>query len=182
MYAQRRHSTKRMVIIVFDPDLPRQSKWKGPIGMLFSEHLYVDLSHNHTDPKRLQELIRILPKTRAPRNAVANAFLAAKNTAVAKNGMRRPYITASPYITGSPTLVVHKAKQPVSLLPRTPETGGSAGNAKERVARLMDQAGMSQRPGEHLHEKLARLCASIGVDPDAPMHTRILRAEEELGI
>ena len=58
-----------------------------------------------------------------------------------------------------------------------------ARGTKGRVNRLMEEAGMSQKSNEHMHDMLLRLMTSLGMKhEDVPFITKIERVEAQLGI
>lgn len=177
MYSQRRHGTSRMITIRFDPALP--GKWWGPVGMLLGERFYVDLSSDDKYIDNMAELSRILPTTGAPRNVVGSTFVAAKNAIVAKKQLSKATLTSAP----KEKAPVHK-DSPFKTRHGECTIACTAVNTRDRVNRLMQIAGMSEHSGEHTHEKLDRLFASIGLDDDKsiPFHVKVRQAERELGM
>jgi hypothetical protein len=81
-----------------------------------------------------------------------------------------------------------KMMELVRLFPILPPVKGvgcrkDGGCLRERVDRLMQEAGMSEKEGEHTHEKLVRLMASIGIHAEnAPLYVNVARLEVQLGI
>lgn len=160
MYAQRQRGTSSMVTVRFDPNLPK--RWTGPVGMLLGERLYADLSKDHTSKKAMDQLEHLLPSTHKLKNAFVHT--------IAREIKQLPRTTSFAR--------TNKPNQPDLTL------RGKGTKIKERVHRLMTEAGMSERPGEHTHEQLQRLMASMGIDsaPGEPLHCKLDRAEHELGL
>ena len=164
MYAQRRHGTSSMVTIRFDPDLPKS--WFGPVGMLLGERLYADLSVDHTSKKAIDQMEHLFPRST---NKLKDCFV----HAIAGEGKKKA-------VPRTPSFArTNKPPHPPDLT-----LHGKGTKIKERVHRLMVEAGMSERPGEHTHEQLQRLMASMGIDsaPGEPLHCKLERAEHELGL
>lgn len=155
MYAQKRRGVKRMIPIRFEASLP--PVWTGPVGMLLGEKLYADLSSS-LEHQNILSLIRLLPSTTNPRNQMRGAV--EKTT------------TAMKVMDAAGALCVIGTSPP------------PVGGVKERVRRLMEEAGMSSREDEHTYEKVKRMLASFGLQDakDTPLVSKIALLEEQLGL
>lgn len=82
------------------------------------------------------------------------------------------------------TKTTSKAERSPVVLPPIQGVGyDKLTSAKGRVNRLMQEAGMSARENEHMHEKLVRLMASLGLkNDDGPFVAKLERVERQLGI
>ena len=165
---------KAMIPVKFDASLP--NVWTGPVGMMLSNDLYVDLSPS-SSPTCVDELISRL-RHASPSVLWKTAGFHSKRAALAKK-------PASLHSEGTTTGIVVRG----TAVAAAEEEGAVPGKrVKDKVRRLFHAAGMTFHEDAHSADQLHRLLASlVGRQAEEEMEKlpfcdKLARAEKELGL